>query len=127
MKRFQSLLVYLSAFLANMGNYTEFGNSKFIPDLPKGKLEALVVNSKAFKTNGQEFQWIWDQIKDKIYSLEKNELTLGFAPNVLYFHLSYNLFNVLYCVSNLRERQLFSRRTAPKRTQNSSQNSLNQM
>ena len=74
-----------------MGNYSAFGNSKFIPDLPKDKLEALVVNSKAFKANEQEFQWIWDQIKDRIYSLEKNELSLGFSPNVLYFHLSYNL------------------------------------
>ena len=73
----------MSAFLANMGNYRGFGDSKFIPDLPKDKLEALVVNSKAFKTNEKEFQWIWDQIKDRIYSLEKNELALGFAPNVL--------------------------------------------
>ena len=74
--------MYLSAFLSNMGNYRGFGDSKFIPDLPKDKLEALVVNSKAFKANQKDLKCIWDQIKDRIYSLEKNELALGFAPNV---------------------------------------------
>ena len=75
-------MVYLSAFLANSGNYRGFGDQKFIPDLPKNKLEDLVTKTKAFNDNKEEMSWIWDQIKDKMYSLEKNELVLGFPPNV---------------------------------------------
>ena len=68
-----------------MGNYRGFGDSKFIPDLPKHKLEALVVNSQAFKSDEKEMTYIWDQIKDRLFSLNKNDLSLGFSPNVRNF------------------------------------------
>jgi len=35
---FQALLIYASGVYANMGNYKSFGDSKFIPNLPKVKL-----------------------------------------------------------------------------------------
>ena len=79
----RSLLVYFCAFLSNMGNYRGFGDSKFIPDLPKDKFERLVINSKAFKNNEIEMKFIWNNVKEKLYSLNKNELSLGFSPNVL--------------------------------------------
>ncbi|CAG2109628.1 unnamed protein product, partial [Medioppia subpectinata] len=41
----RALLVYLSAFLSNMGNYRSFGDSKFIPDLSANKMDAFVRNS----------------------------------------------------------------------------------
>ena len=74
-------MVYLSAFLSNMGNYRAFGNQKFIPALEKNKLNELVVNTTAFKS-GNDLVSIWDNIKDKMFSLEKDELALGFAPEV---------------------------------------------
>ncbi|CAG2171229.1 unnamed protein product [Oppiella nova] len=76
----RALLVYLSAFLSNMGNYRSFGDSKFTPDLPQNKLEALVINSKAFKDNEKELAFIWQNVKQRLYSLDKHYLSLGFAP-----------------------------------------------
>lgn len=64
-----------------MGNYRGFGDQKFIPDIKKEKLSALVANTTAFKSE-KNLVFIWDQIKDRIFSLEKNELALGFSPNV---------------------------------------------
>ncbi len=87
-------MVYLSAFLSNMGNYRGFGDSKFIPNLPKQKLETLIINSTAYKNNETEIKFIWDNIKVKLYSLESNDLSLGFSPKVSYF--LYTFLNQIY-------------------------------
>ena len=63
-----------------MGNYRGVGDIKFVPNLPKDKLESMLVNSEAFKRD-KELAAIWNQIKDKVYSLNKNELALGLPPN----------------------------------------------
>ncbi|CAG2166263.1 unnamed protein product [Oppiella nova] len=76
----RALLVYLSAFLASMGNYRFYGSNQFIPDLPQNKLEALVVNSRAYQTNEKDLRFIWENVKKRMYSLEKHELSLGFPP-----------------------------------------------
>ncbi len=92
MNTFQSLLVYISAFLSNSGNYRGFGYSKFVPDLSEEKLEALVVNSKAFKANEEEMRFIWSHIKDSMFSLKTNELSLGFSPNVCTLNVEKTIF-----------------------------------
>ena len=115
-------MVYWSAFLANMGNYRGFGDQKFIPALEKNKLNELVVNTTAFKSE-KDLVSIWDNIKDKMFSLEKNELALGFAPEVckiydlIRFIRSY-ISKVPKLICSRRERPLTSRRTAPNRTRN---------
>ncbi|CAG2119537.1 unnamed protein product, partial [Medioppia subpectinata] len=76
----RALLVYLSAFLSNMGNYRSFGDSKFIPDLSANKMDAFVRNSTAFRNNQKELEFIWTNVKQRMFSLEKNELSLAFAP-----------------------------------------------
>ena len=65
-----------------MGNYRGVGDTKFIPYLFKHKLQALVVNSQAFESDPNDMTFIWDQIKDRLFSLRENELSLGFSPNV---------------------------------------------
>jgi hypothetical protein len=37
-----------AGFYSNSGNYKSFGDSKFIPDLPKEKFEEIVTGSKAW-------------------------------------------------------------------------------
>lgn len=48
--------------------------------MPKEKLDLFVRNTTAFKSSESEMTFMWNNIKDKIYSLESNELNLGFNP-----------------------------------------------
>ena len=76
------MLVYVSAFLSNMGNYRGFGDSKFIPVVPKEKLQNLIFNSEAYKKDTKKIEFLWNQIKDKLFSLNEGELSLWFYPKV---------------------------------------------
>jgi hypothetical protein len=62
-----------------MVNYRGFSDLKFILNLPKQKLETLIVSSTAYKNNETEIKFIWNNIKVKLYSLESNDLSLGFT------------------------------------------------
>lgn len=65
-----------------MGNYRGFGDSKFIPVVPKEKLQNLIFNSEAYKKDTKKIEFLWNQIKDKLFSLNERELSLGFYPKV---------------------------------------------
>jgi dipeptidyl-peptidase-3 len=66
-----------------MGNYRGLGDNKFIPDLPKHKLESLVLNSKAYQNSETEIKFLWDNVKEKLYSLNDNELALDLSLKVI--------------------------------------------
>lgn len=72
-EEFQALLIYSAGVYANMGNYKSFGDSKFIPNLPKEKFEIVVKNCAAAK----EINDLWNRVGDKIYSLSEREKELG--------------------------------------------------
>uniref|UniRef100_H3A2H9 Dipeptidyl peptidase 3 n=1 Tax=Latimeria chalumnae TaxID=7897 RepID=H3A2H9_LATCH len=74
---FQALLVYAAAVYANMGNYKSFGDTKFIPNLPKEKLKALVWQSKAFQENPADMEALWSLCGDLMYSLDERKKQLG--------------------------------------------------
>ncbi|XP_076464886.1 dipeptidyl peptidase 3-like [Babylonia areolata] len=87
---FQAFLVYAAAFYSNMGNYKSFGDSKFIPNLPKEKMEAIILNSTAATGDPGSVASLWKEVKDKMYSLTEREKELGlgekgtttyFSPN----------------------------------------------
>lgn len=63
-----------------MGNYKGFGDQKFIPNLPKNKFQNLVLKSKASSLKSKEIEFLWDNVKDKLYSLSNSENSLGFNP-----------------------------------------------
>lgn len=65
-----------------MGNYRSFGDSKFIPELPSNLLENLILNSTAYQSDPEMIKYLWNELKDKIYSLKKEERCLGFYPEV---------------------------------------------
>ncbi|XP_076354042.1 dipeptidyl peptidase 3 [Tachypleus tridentatus] len=76
---FQALLVYSSGIFTNMGNYRGFGDSKFIPNLPKEKLEKLIKSSSASKSEPDVINFLWEKCSEKMYSLKDQEKHLGFA------------------------------------------------
>lgn len=88
---FQALLVYVSAFYFNMGNYRNHGDSKFIPNLPVEKLEKLIKSSKCYQMDKDFMDKVWENIKGPIYSLKLNELSLGFQPNGTTTYWSMNM------------------------------------
>ncbi|XP_075589373.1 dipeptidyl peptidase 3 isoform X1 [Dermatophagoides farinae] len=80
-EEWRSFLVYVAAFYSNMGNYRSFGDSKFVPNLSKNKFERLIKSSQAYQKDSKFIDNIWNNLGDAIFSLNHNELTLGFEPN----------------------------------------------
>ncbi|KAF2722797.1 dipeptidyl-peptidase III [Polychaeton citri CBS 116435] len=68
----QHFLSYAAQFIGNTGNFKSFGDSKFLPRIPKAKLDALAATSS-------EAQNIYEGISDAIYA----------APNLAALHLGY--------------------------------------
>ena len=63
-----------------MGNYRGFGDSKFVPNLPKAKLEALLKASEAYKQDSAFIDFVWRNVETRLFGLEVNQLSLGFSP-----------------------------------------------
>ncbi len=70
---------YAARFFSNLGNYLEFGDTKFVPALPVERLEAIV--SIAARLQGQGSQsamlGMFGALKQKIYSLDPKERLLA--------------------------------------------------
>jgi len=54
---------YSAKFYSNLGNYSFFGNTKFIPELDSEKFEDILQSSSSYN----EIKYIWDCIKDIVY------------------------------------------------------------
>ncbi|KAM4546467.1 dipeptidyl peptidase 3 [Fundulus diaphanus] len=87
---YQAFLVYAAGLYANMGNYKSFGDTKFIPNLPKDKLEALVRASQAFQENPAEMEALWSSSSGLIYSLEDRQKQLGLGDKGITTYFSGN-------------------------------------
>nr|XP_060614608.1 dipeptidyl peptidase 3 [Anolis sagrei ordinatus] len=81
-EEYQAFLVYAAAVYANMGNYKSFGDTKFVPNLPKEKLKQLVWKSQAFKDHPEEMEALWGQCGDLMFSLEPTQKHLGLCGQV---------------------------------------------
>ncbi|XP_076131405.1 dipeptidyl peptidase 3 isoform X1 [Alosa pseudoharengus] len=89
-EEYQAVLVYAAGFYANMGNYKSFGDTKFIPNLPKEKLKALVWQSKAFKENPAEMESLWNSCSKLLFSLEDRQKQLGLGQDGITTYFSGN-------------------------------------
>ncbi|MED6270730.1 bifunctional diacylglycerol diphosphate phosphatase/phosphatidate phosphatase, partial [Characodon lateralis] len=87
---YQAFLVYAAGLYANMGNYKSFGDTKFIPNLPKDKLEALVRASQAFQENPTAMEALWSSSSCLIYSLEERQKQLGLGNKGITTYFSGN-------------------------------------
>ncbi|XP_035228108.1 dipeptidyl peptidase 3-like isoform X2 [Stegodyphus dumicola] len=75
---FTALLIYACGIFSNTGNYKGFGDSKFIPNLPKEKFTNLVKVSKAASLYPQQIESLLARCCEPMYSLKDNEKQLGF-------------------------------------------------
>jgi len=70
-------LVYCCGFYGNMGNYKGFGDSKFVPNLEKDRLELLMKSTKAYQDSPEEMDKLWSMVKGPLYSLTDQQKQLG--------------------------------------------------
>nr|XP_057942495.1 dipeptidyl peptidase 3 [Doryrhamphus excisus]XP_057942496.1 dipeptidyl peptidase 3 [Doryrhamphus excisus] len=88
--QYQAFLVYAAGFYANMGNYKSFGDTKFVPNLPKDKLDALVRASQAFQDEPAEMAVLWDSCSCLIDSLKDKQKQLGLGDKGITTYFSGN-------------------------------------
>ncbi|XP_019868430.1 dipeptidyl peptidase 3 isoform X2 [Aethina tumida] len=82
-----ALFVYAAGVFSNSGNYKGFGDTKFIPNLEKDRMEGLLKLS----ANWSELESLWNEYKDRIYHLSKDTLSLGYNNQGLTTYLSKNV------------------------------------
>lgn len=87
---YRAFLIYAAGFYSNLGNYKSFGDTKFIPDVPEEKFEALIKESQAYKSDPACMQSLLDKLKGPIFSLNKKELQLGLGDNGITTYFSGN-------------------------------------
>ena len=81
-----SLLVYVSGFYNNSGNYKGFGDSKIVPNVCVKKITKLLEKSDA-AAKYSNFLTTWASIESRVDSLNDNQLQLGFPDKVFLFLL----------------------------------------
>ncbi|KAF7662537.1 hypothetical protein LDENG_00233610 [Lucifuga dentata] len=89
-EEYHAFLVYAAGLYANMGNYKSFGDTKFIPNLSKDKLKALVWASQAFQDEPSEMEALWDSCSCLLYSLEDRQKQLGLGDKGITTYFSGN-------------------------------------
>ncbi len=70
---YKKFIVYAAKFYSNMGNYSSFGNTKFVPELEIEKFEDILKCSP----NWADIKYIWDCVKDIIYDNSSNYKTIN--------------------------------------------------
>lgn len=87
-REWKYLTAFAACFLTNMGNYLAFGGIKIIPGIPEQKLDTII-NLCGLQGNRKErLLELWNETKDKIYSLREDERQLGLPPFgiSMYYH-----------------------------------------
>lgn len=78
----QAFLVYAAGVYSNMGNYKSFGDTKFVPNLPKEKLEQVILGSEAAQQHPEEVRGLWQTCGELMFSLEPRLRHLGLGKEV---------------------------------------------
>lgn len=87
-KNIKHLLNYFAIIISNCGNYAGYGDTKVIPNMEKQEMKNL------FEKYFNKFYNIinlYEQIADKIFSLENNEKYLGYFPDNITTYFSSNI------------------------------------
>ncbi|GAM17970.1 hypothetical protein SAMD00019534_011450 [Acytostelium subglobosum LB1] len=71
-QEYEDLLQYSAQFFGNIGNYLSFGDSKFIPRIPKDRLHSIIKFTKR-----EDLLEMWNSCGDLMYSLEPRQRELG--------------------------------------------------
>ncbi|XP_059565979.1 dipeptidyl peptidase 3 isoform X2 [Myotis daubentonii] len=76
-EEYQAFLVYAAGVYSNMGNYKSFGDTKFVPNLPKEKLERVILGSEAAQQHPAAVRGLWQACGELMFSLERRLRHLG--------------------------------------------------
>nr|XP_039262543.1 dipeptidyl peptidase 3-like [Styela clava] len=82
--------VYIAGFLANMGNYKGFGDTKFIPGVPREKFMKLVMCTDAYRQEPELIESLMQACAERTYSLDENNKQLGLKGNGITAYFSLN-------------------------------------
>lgn len=82
--------VYAAGFLANMGNYKGFGDTKFIPGIPKEKFMRLVMSTDAYRDEPQLIEKLMEVCSEPAYSLTEKNKQLGLGDDGISSYFSDN-------------------------------------
>lgn len=89
-EEYQAFLVYAAGVYSNMGNYKSFGDTKFVPNLPKEKLERVILGSKAAQQQPEEVRDLWQTCGELMFSLEPRLRHLGLGKEGVTTYFSGN-------------------------------------
>lgn len=89
-EEYQAFLVYAAGVYSNMGNYKSFGDTKFVPNLPKEKLERVILGSKAAQQHPEEVRGLWQTCGELMFSLESRLRHLGLGKEGITTYFSGN-------------------------------------
>jgi len=73
----KKLTLYLAAFLQNCGNYSSFGDYKFIPEIPKQQFYQFLKLTEAYNLDPIKFDSIWESIHHELYEYRKPYGSIG--------------------------------------------------
>lgn len=82
--------MYSCGFFANSGNYKGMGDTKFVPNLDKEKIDAIVKASKAYQAENKTITDLWSKSKEPIYNLTERTKSLGLADHGITTYFSDN-------------------------------------
>ncbi|XP_074861753.1 dipeptidyl peptidase 3 [Carettochelys insculpta] len=89
-QEYQAFLVYAAGVFSNMGNYKSFGDTKFVPNLPKDKLQQLIWQSQAFQQRPKEMELLWGRCGELLFSLDPRQRQLGLREKGITTYFSGN-------------------------------------
>ncbi|XP_026303448.1 dipeptidyl peptidase 3 isoform X1 [Piliocolobus tephrosceles] len=89
-EEYQAFLVYAAGVYSNMGNYKSFGDTKFVPNLPKEKLEQVILGSEAAQQHPEEVKGLWQTCGELMFSLEPRLRHLGLGKEGITTYFSGN-------------------------------------
>lgn len=71
------LFVYIGSFFQNCGNYLSFGDTKFIPQIPKQKFLEFIRLTKAYQMNKESFDYIWQNVEHELFETNQPFYEIG--------------------------------------------------
>ncbi|XP_045446247.1 dipeptidyl peptidase 3 [Melitaea cinxia] len=87
---YRAFLIYAGGLFANSGNYKGFGDTKFIPNLPKESFESIVKASKAYENDSTHISKLWENTKDAMYNIAPRLTSLGLSDKGVTTYFSSN-------------------------------------
>jgi len=80
-EEYSNIIRYIAGVVKNCGNYLDYGDSKFIPDVPEQQFYKFITLTKFYEDNKETVTSVWDSIKKEVYEYEAPYYEIGFRDN----------------------------------------------